>query len=54
MARLQHIQDYLMQGVPPFHRVEVNAQSFLDTLNILHSAVLDRIQQVYNDEGFGV
>lgn len=54
VARLQHVQEYLLQQVPPFHRVEVNAQSLLDTLSVLHSAVLDRIQQVYTDEGFSV
>jgi hypothetical protein len=52
VARLQEVQEYLLRRVPPFHRVDVNAQSLLDTLSVLHSAVLDRIQQVYSDEGF--
>jgi 2-phosphoglycerate kinase len=48
LARLQLVQDYLCTRVPPFLKVDVNAQSLTETLDVLHSAVLDRIQQVYS------
>eukprot|EP01113_Clastostelium_recurvatum_P033290 TRINITY_DN4384_c0_g1_i4.p1 TRINITY_DN4384_c0_g1~~TRINITY_DN4384_c0_g1_i4.p1 ORF type:complete len:600 (-),score=149.07 TRINITY_DN4384_c0_g1_i4:32-1774(-) len=53
-SRLQILQDYLGQNVPPFIEVQVSARSFMDTLDTLHSIVLERIQQVYAGptEGF--
>ncbi|KAM9953688.1 hypothetical protein ACTFIR_008779 [Dictyostelium discoideum] len=48
LNNLQTIQDYLCTGVPPFQRVEVNAHCLLDTLDVLHSAVLKRINTAYS------
>ncbi|GAM21049.1 hypothetical protein SAMD00019534_042240 [Acytostelium subglobosum LB1] len=48
VENLQTIQEYLCQGVPPFVRVDVNAYNFLETLDVMHSAVLHRINSVYS------
>eukprot|EP01133_Synstelium_polycarpum_P013830 gene13830-16307_t len=48
VENLQTIQKYLCTGVPPFQLVEVNAHSYLDTLDVLHSAVLKRINDAYS------
>ncbi|KAK5582212.1 hypothetical protein RB653_003795 [Dictyostelium firmibasis] len=48
LNNLQTIQDYLCTGVPPFQRVEVNAHCLLETLDVLHSAVLKRINTAYS------
>jgi len=60
--RLHSIQSYLFSCIPPsshgyvspFVRVDVNVNAFMNTLDVLHSAVLERIQQVYNGEGFSL
>jgi len=52
LHRLQLVQDYLCSCVPPFVRVDVNAHAFMETLSVLHSAVLERIQQWYASDEF--
>jgi len=47
LHRLQLVQKLLCTCVPPFVRVDVNAHAFMETLDVLHSAVLERIQQWY-------
>ncbi|EFA76299.1 hypothetical protein PPL_10062 [Heterostelium album PN500] len=48
VENLQTIQSYLCQGVPPFQLVEVNAHNLLETLDVLHTAVLKRINDAYS------
>ncbi|KYR02624.1 hypothetical protein DLAC_00072 [Tieghemostelium lacteum] len=48
LNNLQNIQEYLLTGIPPFQKVEVNAHSLLETLDVLHSAVLKRINSAYS------
>jgi hypothetical protein len=54
VARLQCIQSYLFSSVPPFVRVDVNANAFISTLDVLHSTVLERIREVYSGERFSL
>jgi len=62
VERFQGIQSYLFSCVPPttskyvspYVRVDVNTNAFMNTLDVLHSAVLERIQQVYNGDGFAL
>jgi len=50
VQRLQLVQNYLCTYAPPFVRVDVNAHAFMETLDILHSEVLERIQAWYADD----
>ncbi|KAL6057898.1 2-phosphoglycerate kinase [Balamuthia mandrillaris] len=47
LSNLRYIQDFLCKYAPPFQKVEVKAQSFPETLDHLHSVVLEGIQQAY-------
>ncbi|EGC39490.1 hypothetical protein DICPUDRAFT_74916 [Dictyostelium purpureum] len=48
LNNLQTIQEYLVSGCPPFQKVEVNAHCPVETLDVLHSAVLKRINTAYS------
>lgn len=42
LHRLHLVQDYLCSCVPPFVKVDVNAHAFMETLDVLHSAVCNK------------
>jgi hypothetical protein len=46
LSNLRYIQSYLCRFAPPFQLLEVKAQSFPETLDHLHTVVLEGIQQV--------
>ncbi len=48
LSNLRYIQSYLCRFAPPFQLLEVKAQSFPETLDHLHTVVLEGIQQVHS------
>jgi len=46
LSNLRYIQSYLCRFAPPFQLLEVKAHSFPETLDHLHTIVLEGIQQV--------
>lgn len=47
LSNLRYIQSYLCRFAPPFQLLEVKAQSFPETLDHLHTVVLEGIQQAF-------
>jgi len=49
LSNLRYIQSYLCRFAPPFQLLEVKAHSFPETLDHLHTIVLEGIQQAFKE-----